>query len=781
MNEFNEIEEKIMKLNDIGAKFLNQKKYKEAEVHINQALEFANKYKINNDWIIFCLHLNKSALERGLRNYDNAQNHVEIAINIVEDRLLSINFEFFNALVDAKNNYASILLEQCKYESALEQFNYCLNIVNKQNIRIKSKANLYNNIAMYKENIHDYFDAIEYYKKSLSLYEKIKDENIQVDKAETLSNLGVVYKNTGDFVQAEKCFLNAAKTQTNPFHIASIYINLASLYREDRKYNKAMEYFKKGINIVEKYIEINESYKDKYAEYLTNYGNLLLEMHYFDEALTSLIKSITIIASYKKYSNSRYSERVASTSISIANCYMALSQNKKAQGYFNSALKYFANNNKVNLIEYTYKEVLIYSALGFINKNKNVQLAQNYFLKSFGLIKQIKESLSTNNRQFIHKYKKHLDDLLKELIAKMDLSPEKLLILIENMRNEEFFSFENCSDIENINVIKESKLLTIEFIGDRVLFIISNSYGNFPYLINNSNFLEYTTQIYNLIENIYENKDKNPQKQDKIYEYGKLLFNTLPVEVQALFNEPEEICLSVDRLLTNFPFELMVNQEDFVGKQYLLPRVNGVCDYIKNSVSPAICRLKNNKKVIVYNPKYNNYERLSNSNKEGEFIKNKFDNSVNLKKNNAKKDVVLKNINDDISLFHFAGHATFPDRLVVSFDEIIESSDFDIFNFKNLPLFFLNCCVVGQIKYNRGGQYIGLPTSLLKRNAGGVICNIFCVFDDDAQVFSNKFYDLICNDVNLKDIILKLRKDCNYLWQWCPYIYYGKHNLKFEI
>lgn len=89
--------------------------------------------------------------------------------------------------------------------------------------------------------------------------------------------------------------------------------------------------------------------------------------------------------------------------------------------------------------------------------------------------------------------------------------------------------------------------------------------------------------------------------------------------------------------------------------------------------------------------------------------------------------------------------------------------------------------MVGQIKYKRGGQYIGLPTSLLKRNAGGVICNIFCVFDDDAQVFSNKFYDLICNDVNLKDIILKLRKDCNYLWQWCPYIYYGKHNLKFEI
>ena len=165
---------------------------------------------------------------------------------------------------------------------------------------------------------------------------------------------------------------------------------------------------------------------------------------------------------------------------------------------------------------------------------------------------------------------------------------------------------------EGINVIKESKLLTIEFIGDRVLFIISNSYGNFPYLINNSNFLEYTTRIYNLIENIYENKDKTPQKQDKIYEYGKLLFNTLPVEVQALFNEPEEICLSVDRLLTNFPFELMVNQEDFVGKQYLLPRVNGVCDYIKNSVSPAICRLKNNKKVIVYNTKYNNYERLYN-------------------------------------------------------------------------------------------------------------------------------------------------------------------------
>ena len=28
MNEFNEIEEKIMKLNDIGAKFLNQKNIK---------------------------------------------------------------------------------------------------------------------------------------------------------------------------------------------------------------------------------------------------------------------------------------------------------------------------------------------------------------------------------------------------------------------------------------------------------------------------------------------------------------------------------------------------------------------------------------------------------------------------------------------------------------------------------------------------------------------------------------------------------------------------------
>ncbi|MBF0523065.1 MAG: tetratricopeptide repeat protein [Candidatus Omnitrophica bacterium] len=86
--------------------------------------------------------------------------------------------------------------------------------------------------AQQKGNISD---ALTYYSKAVSL-------GVGLENAVTYNDLGVLYEQIGADVKAEQCYLAAIQLDKN--YLPS-YTNLAYLYKDNHRFEKAFEFFKK--------------------------------------------------------------------------------------------------------------------------------------------------------------------------------------------------------------------------------------------------------------------------------------------------------------------------------------------------------------------------------------------------------------------------------------------------------------------------------------------------------------------------------------------------------
>ena len=192
--------------------------------------------------------------------------------------------------------------------------------------------------------------ALYYYDLSLLILKKQKRE-IHADYSKTLNNIGNIYKNSGDFVKAEKYYKEAIiifeklieKKCFDRFYLISS-LNLSRLYYfENQQFDKVEEPLLNAINNSDQFVDnMNLDLGDCY-DFLANYYRRTSQ---FDKAIYYFDKVIEIVDYHKLNNTSAY----AITLSNIGILYQELHENKIAEDFFLEALeintKLFGTNDE---------------------------------------------------------------------------------------------------------------------------------------------------------------------------------------------------------------------------------------------------------------------------------------------------------------------------------------------------------------------------------------------------------------------------------------------------
>ena len=192
--------------------------------------------------------------------------------------------------------------------------------------------------------------ALYYYDLSLLILKKQKRE-IHADYSKTLNNIGNIYKNSGDFVKAEKYYKEAIiifeklieKKCFDRFYLISS-LNLSRLYYfENQQFDKVEEPLLNAINNSDQFVDnMNLDLGDCY-DFLANYYRRTSQ---FDKAIYYFDKVIEIVDYHKLNNTSAY----AVTLDNLGILYQELNDNNRAEQFFIKALeintKVFGENDE---------------------------------------------------------------------------------------------------------------------------------------------------------------------------------------------------------------------------------------------------------------------------------------------------------------------------------------------------------------------------------------------------------------------------------------------------
>jgi len=195
----------------------------------------------------------------------------------------------------AYNNIAVVYENRSDYSQALENYRKSLSIY--ENIfgtEHPTTSITYNNMATAYDKQGDYNKALEYFKKTMAYREKVLGTS-HPDTATTYNHMVMVFRNQGNYGLAleycRKALSIFEKTLgTEHPETATTYNHMAWVFSKLGDYVKALEYFKKALFIREKvlskeHLETATTYSDMAVVYNNN-GNFSLALEYNEKALS---------------------------------------------------------------------------------------------------------------------------------------------------------------------------------------------------------------------------------------------------------------------------------------------------------------------------------------------------------------------------------------------------------------------------------------------------------------------------------------------------------------
>lgn len=219
-------------------------------------------------------------------------------IAIGQDKTIdSLKLALKNAMHDTTRcNILNAMIEAELDETIWPKYNQELKSTAEKNISVggplkafylKHLAGSLNNIGVIYSNNGDIINALDYYLKSLKILEELNDQDRIIS---ALNNLGLVYENQNEVPKALEYYERALKLSEatgNKLGVAKICNSIGIIYPRKKEFVKALEYLQRSLKI---YQEINNKYG--YAQTLGNIGTVYglqgdinTELKYYDESL----------------------------------------------------------------------------------------------------------------------------------------------------------------------------------------------------------------------------------------------------------------------------------------------------------------------------------------------------------------------------------------------------------------------------------------------------------------------------------------------------------------
>ncbi len=239
------------------------------------------------------------------------------------------------------NNLGLVYNSAMKYDEALKNFQYALNIAEDINdIQIKGLiiGNIIGNIGEvyirrgeYQKALEQHQMALEQHQEALALeqhQEAMEQHQIGIGKA--YNNIGSIYHYLGQYNKALEYFqdaLNAWKDQDNTDQKISTLNNIGAAYRVLAQYKISLEYYQKALEIAK-----TEKKLAKEGIVLDNIGQVFMAIGQYQKALENSKKARKI----KHKTGNLVGEAI--TLINIGNVYNLLDQYRKSLDFYMKAL-----------------------------------------------------------------------------------------------------------------------------------------------------------------------------------------------------------------------------------------------------------------------------------------------------------------------------------------------------------------------------------------------------------------------------------------------------------
>ncbi|MDH4460972.1 MAG: tetratricopeptide repeat protein [Flectobacillus sp.] len=241
--------------------------------------------------------------------------------------------------------------------------------------------------AYFLQNQNKYNSAVSYYLKALKL---AKNDH---DSARDLNNLGILYKEKGNYVQALEQYQKALviysrlivnNPQTYEPYLAFTLNNLGSLYQREKKYTEALSTYKKALEISEKLLQIQpETYEQIVAMAQNNLGILYSIQNEDSLALIAYSKSLKIFLHLMSIDQNTYNANVAKTQNNLGILYEKRKEYSLALNAYNESLRFFELLAKQNPDTYGPSLALIqYNLGGFYHKREDYIASSNILNES---------------------------------------------------------------------------------------------------------------------------------------------------------------------------------------------------------------------------------------------------------------------------------------------------------------------------------------------------------------------------------------------------------------
>ncbi len=445
------------------------------------------------------------------------------------------------------------------YDFALQYYFLATKILEDNFAQNANFPGLYNNIGLVCRNKGNLDNANIFFQKALDA----KQKSSNIDDAETATiytNLGTVYKQSGDSLAALNSFLKAVDIleniygKHNPF-LPEPLLNIANLYYEQGKLDSSEIYFYKSINANEKQDNVNFNAQD-----------IPIKNYYDGIQLLESINGISGLHLHKFNTDSNTIDlTIAMDKIKI--CDNLITDLRKS--FFNNKDKFRLNAqiSKVfdNAVETAY--ILLYENIGnetdtkndifyFIERNKTSSLLQalnDAKVSKFGDVpdslieveKDIKERINIYNQKLTEAVADAEKNFYRDKIIEENQNYKNILNIYKNNYPEYYnakFNVQTIKPTDIQNIINDTTAFLNYYITSEHIFI---------YLITKQEIKVFSSDItddlvpqINLMnKSLLSNKDndiKNYIKSAKNV-FDKIFYITLPSQITNLIIIPDDI------------------------------------------------------------------------------------------------------------------------------------------------------------------------------------------------------------------------------------------------
>lgn len=201
-------------------------------------------------------------------------------------------------------------------------------------------------------NVYDYASFLmkqNQFKEAKSLYEKLRSYDLsQVQKANVLNKLGILYRKTeqvkdAELVYREALALRKGLAKENPMlyknDLAWTYNNLGVLYKESNRTKESEKAHLKALSLRKVLMQENpEEYTFHVSCSMHNMGELFSATKREEKAETFFLESLKIRSILVKKNPKKYTPALASTLYELASLYNTLNRYVEAEKYYLEAL-----------------------------------------------------------------------------------------------------------------------------------------------------------------------------------------------------------------------------------------------------------------------------------------------------------------------------------------------------------------------------------------------------------------------------------------------------------